>query len=544
MPFRNLEDRRELRWIVVATLALVALAAVPELLGRLVALPSGTLPYIGADTGVYYSYIEQVRQGHMLLRDVFTTEAQPAGFLNIFWLAVGLVARLADLGPEIVYPLTRLLFIPVAVCAVVFAVRTFLDDARERRLALFLVLFGAGFGAWWVVLRALLGMAPAGEALPVDLWVPEATLLLSALYSPHFLASFAALVATIAGAYRFARQPSWMRLALPASLLLLLGQFHPYYVPLAVGIVGIGCLALRPTGRRFWTLLGGAVLCAACGVLGMIPYGWLSLHDLTTILRNATNRTPVTDWGAMLVAGGAFLPLAFAGIWRGRKTRTPAWTFTVVWLAVQVAAVVVPIPWQRKMTEGLIVPLAMLGAKPALGLGRAILARMPRLALMRPMLTVAAFFFVFAASSAMNVLSLSAAYLTPLPTWLPTDDRAAIAWMRERLPADAVVVATAQRANGVAAFTGRMVYAGHWSETIGIDEKLAALDWLGNGARDDVARLRFLRSEHVGFVMIGSRERALWSWDPAEGEGFRQIWRQGDVAVYAVAPGSDTLGGH
>ncbi|TAK05138.1 hypothetical protein EPO33_04115 [Patescibacteria group bacterium] len=529
------ERRSELRFAALVALALVALAALPELAGRILAAPSGTLPFIGSDTGVYYAYIEQVRQGHWLLRDVFTTEPQPHRFLNLSWLAVGLIARVTQLGPEWIFPFSRLLSIPVAVGALVFAGRTFLDDARTRRVFLLLAAFGAGWGAWWVVGRSLLGLPPEGMDLPIDLWVPEATLLLSALSSPHFVLSLAALVTVISADYRFARTRSWRWLGLAAAVFALLGQFHPYYVPVVLAVSGAGWLALAPTGKRFWALLGGiAVLCAA-GLLGALPYGWLSLTDVTTLLRNSLNQTPMPGLSAVLVAAGAFLPLALITLWRGRLVRTPTWRFLAAWLLVHAAFVYAPIPWQRKMTEGLLVPLALLVAPELLRLWEAFAATRPGMTLgpVRRVFATASFFLLFAASGAMNLLSTSAWFTQPFPVWISAEDRAAMSWIRKTLPEDAVIVAVAERANGIAAMTARTVYAGHWAETVAIESKLDALVWLAGQARDDAARHRFLRRAGVTHVYIGPLEREVWKWEPS-GPGFHEIYRAGQVAIFAV----------
>lgn len=535
------EMRRELHFAAFVTLALIVLAALPELVGRILAAPSGTLPFFGSDAGVYYSYIEQVRQGHWLFRDVFTNDPQPHHFLNVSWLAVGLLARLTQLGPEWIFPVSRLLSIPIAIAALVFASRTFLDDACARRLFLLLAAFGAGWGAWWVVVRSLVGLPPQGMNLPIDVWVPEATLLLSALSSPHFVLSIAALVTVIAAGYRFARTGSWRWLAVAATVFVLLAQFHPYYVPVVLAVSGAGWLALAPTGKRFWILLGGiAVLCVA-GVLGALPYGLLSLTDVTTLLRNGLNQTPMPRLFVTLVAFGAFLPLACVALWRGRTARTPSWRFLAAWLVVHATFVYAPIPWQRKMTEGLIVPLALLAAPELLRLWDAFLKTRVGIVLgpIRKILAAIGFFLVFSASGVLNLLSTSAWFTQPFPVWITADDRAAMSWIRTTLPEDVVIVAMAERANGIAAMTARTVYAGHWAETVAIEAKLNALVWLAIQAKDDAARHRFLTRAGITHVYIGPLERDVWKWEPS-GPGFREVYRAGDVAIFAVLGYADS----
>ncbi len=529
------DQRSELRFAALVTFVLVVSAALPELVGRILAAPSGALPFIGSDTGVYYSYIEQVRQGHWLFRDVFTTEVQANRFLNVSWLAVGLLARITQLGPEWIFPLSRLLSILVAVAALVFAGRTFLDDARSRRMFLLLAAFGAGWGAWWVVGRSLLGLPPEGLNLPIDLWVPEATLLLSALSSPHFVLSLAALVTVISAGYRFARTFSWRWLIFAAAVFGLLAQFHPYYIPVVLAVSGVGWLTLTPTGKHFWMLLCGIAVLVAAGVIGALPYGLLSLSDVTTLLRNGLNQTPMPRLSIALISAGAFLPLALVALWRGRTARMPAWRFLAAWLIVHSAFVYAPIPWQRKMTEGLLVPFALLAAPELLRWWDALRAMRIGEALdpIKRLVATALFLLIFSASVAMNLLSTSVWFTRPFPIWITADDRAAMSWISATLPEDAVIVATAERANGIAAMTARTVYAGHWAETTGIESKLGALVWLATQARDDAARHRFLTRAGITHVYIGPLEREVWKWEPS-GPGFREVYRAGQVAIFAV----------
>lgn len=541
MRFQHPEDRREVRFVFLLAALLLVWTALPELAGRLLAEP-GAVPYIGGDNGVYFGYIEQVRQGAWLFRDLYTTEPQPYGLLNIFWLTLGLAGRVSGATPDLIFFLARLIFAPVVALAALFAAKTFLPDHADRRIALSLALFGAGIGAWVVIARSLVGFPPAGDALPIDLWVPEMSVTLSALSTPHFLASIAVIITILSLTCRFAQTPTLRRALGAAVLVLALGQFHTYYVPLVGAVAAAGMLALRPTGRRFWQSLGFLVLLAVAGVLGALPYAWLSATDLTTILRNATNRTPMLDWGAAVVGGGFFLPLAVVGVVRGWKERRPAWRFLCVWVAVQMVFIVMPLPWQRKMTEALIVPLAFLAAPELRRIARALAVRMPAsLAAIRPLLAGAALFVLFGGSTMMQMLIVAGPtmYSTPI-TPSPADMRA-FAWIRGSMTADAVIAATAERSNGIAGFTGRRVYAGHWSETVNIEMHLAALSWLGNGAVSDAARLRFLRHAGITHVYIGRLERKEWQWNPGVG-GLTPAFEDGEVTIYVVPPAADTLG--
>ncbi len=61
---------------------------------------------------VYYSYLEQIKDGNFLFRDLFTSESAALVF-NPFWLAAGLIGRVFKLSNIVTLNLARILLIPI-----------------------------------------------------------------------------------------------------------------------------------------------------------------------------------------------------------------------------------------------------------------------------------------------------------------------------------------------------------------------------------------------------------------------------------------------
>ena len=93
------------------------------------------------DTAVYLSYIEQIKQGSWLVQDWYTTEQLPATF-NIFWLVVGLGARIFSAPALIAFHVARIVLIFPLVAVVYILISWFFSQVRERWCALLLTLFG------------------------------------------------------------------------------------------------------------------------------------------------------------------------------------------------------------------------------------------------------------------------------------------------------------------------------------------------------------------------------------------------------------------
>ena len=92
---------REWQFVGLMAALMIIITGLPYLVGYLAA-PAG-LVYNGlhalspGDVPIYYSYINQVKNGELLVKDLFTSEPQTVGTFNIWWLMVGLGARFFNL---------------------------------------------------------------------------------------------------------------------------------------------------------------------------------------------------------------------------------------------------------------------------------------------------------------------------------------------------------------------------------------------------------------------------------------------------------------
>ena len=140
------------------------------------------------DVLVYYSYLEQVRQGAFTFRDVFTGEPQSANLVLPVWLGTGLIGRILHTPPQITYHLVRVLSIPLLMAAIAAAVQCFLRDKRQQRFAFLLAVFAGGLGFLvGPIEQHVFGREIIEYLWPMDLWVSEGFSYLSAVQSPHFI---------------------------------------------------------------------------------------------------------------------------------------------------------------------------------------------------------------------------------------------------------------------------------------------------------------------------------------------------------------------
>src|SRR3989344_4670028 len=226
----------EWRYLAFLTLALWALTGLPYLYGYLHA-PAG-YTYLGlnsltpADNPVYYSYINQIVRGELTLRNLFTPEVQPDGLLNVFWLGVGLLAKIFHLSAPLAFHLVRLALIPALLLVSYLLIALVLEQKFERKLCAFFLCFASGLGAYAVIpLYSVDLTSKPGFWTPNDTWIPESITFLTMYKTPHILFSLILLLLLVLFIY-FAVSQRRVGYAAAAGIVGLgYFNFHPFYFP-------------------------------------------------------------------------------------------------------------------------------------------------------------------------------------------------------------------------------------------------------------------------------------------------------------------------
>jgi hypothetical protein len=538
-------DVREYRWVLLVTAVVVAAANLPTALGFLSA-PSGTV-YTGIDStapgdvNVYLSYLEQARQGNLVFRDLFTAESQTGTLFNPFWLALGLLGSLFGLPPLLTYILARLVFGFLLLLVIYWATAFFFTDVRYRRMAWLLASVAGGVGAWVApFIEAHYGGAPPGSAWPMDLWVSEAFTWLSLHHSPHFLAASILIVATVVWLIQAAERGSW-RPGLYAGLsMLLLYSFHPFHVvslamvTIALFLVTVA-LHRRRIGRVF-IIFGSAWLLAAPA---LAYQAWSVWRDPIGAGRAAQNILPTTWPWVTVVSYGWLLLAAVIGavsLWRRGSIRSQ---LLVAWGAAHLVAIYAPVFFNRRLTHGLNIVLALLAAPVVLNTFDW-LKRQQFVKKFHEAITLALFVVLFGLSP-LWVYGQDLSFLLdrgrswPYYFYLSTDYRDALTWLRAQAPSGSVVLSSDITGNFVPGWSGRAVVVGHNVETLSFARRRQELNQFFDPATSDGWRRQWLAEHGVSHLIVGPWEGRLGTYQPNGAPWLTPVFRRGSVTVYAVA---------
>jgi len=535
----HMPPRNELRWAARVAAIVMLLTCLPYLFGLAITPPGDY--YSGFLTNpdehnVYLSLMRQAHDGAFFFSDMFTAEPQQGRVINVLWVALGLSARLTHLPLPIVYHLARVLAGWLLLMAIYCLAAQVMARVGARRAALLLTATASGLGWLW--------QSGPGQPNPVDfgpgLVMPEAITFLTLLLNPLFAFSvFLLLVLYLATAHAFTTGS--VRAALLAGAAgLVLGSIHSYDVIPAAAILGAFLIYLLATRRARGRAVLLALLIAAIAAPALLYQLWLQRTGEISILVKAVNQPPSP--GPLFVALGFGIPLAFAAVGLLRAVRGNDWArLLALWLALGCALVYAPISFQRKLIEGLHVPICLLAALAIAPLWE---LRPRRAAFVTALLIVLALpsnaFFV--RRGMRDLAENNRSYLANLmpPLYLNADQRAALRVLNEQAGRRDVLLGNSLLSNYAPSLSGVKAYFGHWSETPDFAHKIGEYSWFLRDSMPDAERESFAHTRGITYVLREQMLDALYlpageaGFDATRSPWLEPVFAQGTVTIYRV----------
>ena len=565
-------SRAECRAVLGLVIAVMALTLLPYVYAMQSANPGEYFSGFiwGVDDGnVYLSWIRQSAAGKWLLANPYTIAPQDPYFFNIFLIVLGKFSALTGLAPIVVFHLARFLGGMFLLGAFYLLVAEITASRRIRLAALLIAALSSGLG-WIVYLQAKMSDLPLGAwdgSRPMDVaygWQaqPEAVTFLSLLLNPLFVISMGLLCLIFRYGLRAANQPGWRNALICGILLLILGNVHTYdalivYLALFAWFAMVavqGLITWRTAASRY------AVI-AVLGLPGPLWAYYTMRLDPAYSQKAATPTRSAMPWDYAIGYGLVFL-LALVGavvIIRLRKTASGQASakfnrellFPIVWAALGFGLLYLPVSFQRKLIEGLHLPLCLLAAVALVELHRRLAGRVSfALVLVVFLLLTVPSNVLFLADcfdhlAVNNVVLLR--YLMP-PAYLSKAEKTALNWLEVNAPDGAIVLSSSLTGSHIPAHTPCRVVAGHWSETLRFREMLQLVGYFYWPGQEPSVRRQILRRTGADFVYYGPQEQLLQQgmagggqfgldaqWDPSVGLPELEIAFSGDgLRIYRV----------
>ncbi len=525
----------------------------------------------GVDDGnVYLSWIRQAAEGNWLLGNQYTTAPQDPHFFNVFLLALGSFSALTGLAPIIVFHLARVGGGIFLLYAFFLLIAELTRSRRVRLSAVVIAALSSGLG-WITYLQARLSGLPFGTwsgARPMDVafgWQvqPEAVTFLSLLLNPLFVTAMGLLCLVFRYGLRAAQPESGLRSTVICGvLLLLLGNVHSYDVFVAYSAILVWFVLAAVGGRLSWR--AATVRYAVIALLGaaapLYAY-WAARADPAYLAKVGTPTYSAMPWDYALGYGLVLLLAIVGAVWVIRSRRRTddgveessgsALLFPLVWVVLGLGLIYLPVSFQRKLIEGLHLPLCILAAVGLVRMHGWLRGRVSfGLLLVVFVVVTIPSNIVFVADCLDHVAVNNVDMLQVLmpPAYLTEAEKTALTWLAANARDGAVVFSSSLIGNHIPAHTSCRVVAGHWAETLNFSAALRKLGYFYWPGWDVDEREDILRSTGADFVVYGPQEKLVQqgmaasglfdpdaTWDPTIGlPCLKLAFVGGDVRIYLV----------
>lgn len=486
---------------------------------------SGLVGLSKGDKSVYYSMIEQVRQGSLFIKNLYSHESQRLGLLHPLWVVLGWAARWLKMDPIAAFHFARMYVGVIFLYFLYF----FSWQFFSRRFYRLLFVFGLGwFGGWGRMLTALSGTAVWAmesfvSVLPVDIWFSEGFTFLTLLHSPLFIVSQALLIALWwLHLSHLSRDRKWVKWWIAVGVLVL-GLMHPFDV-FVFWIVMVAWWMMKVIfqGRvqiGFWlkalpALAASVVVAgyyAALFVFEPVIAGWY-LQNMAYI------KSPPSVYG-LLVGYGWLWALSIVGLSALVRTyrygMPEKYIWVIAWYISLPFIIYAPIGFSRRLIQTWGVVAILLSVEGIGYIWRRWSSQRGR-----------GFSKQLLASAVISLVALTLVF-TPLyevvyqiyevstkqwPAYIMPSEMQVVRVLQSVAPGS-VILTDILIGNIVPAFAGRPVFLGHGVQTMRYDEKVRLMRKFFF-TREEAWKQVFVRQAGIDYVVwrkkSGSPQTLLW----------------------------------
>ncbi|OGY44518.1 MAG: hypothetical protein A2729_01655 [Candidatus Buchananbacteria bacterium RIFCSPHIGHO2_01_FULL_39_14] len=538
----NSVTRREWQFVALMSVLMIILTGLPYLIGYFMA-PAGT-GYNGLDSltpgdnPIYYSYINQVKNGSVLVKDLFTAEFQETAMFNIFWFLVGNLAKIFNWSVIFSFHFIRLFLTPVFVVAVYIFFTLFFRESKERKLALIFLLFSAGVGAYFIAPFSLLDFSgQPGFGTPNDIWVPESITFLSLYKTPHFIASLILMI-LIFLLMLLAFEKKQFRYSFGAGILAAIYfNFHPFYIPLIFGTLFFYLTILIFKAKKIlWFEVSHFLLLILLSLPSIYYHFWLIATSEVIRQRALQNITLAPNFIFILIGYGFLWPLAAWGmiyLFKKRKFNH-YYLFLACLLLVAILLIILPNQFQSRYLQGIHLPLVIFAV-----VGLYSFKDTAKFKFLNNNFLLFFLFILFFAISNLFNLTRDLYYFIIQPEavknyfYLSEDLVFALKKLNE-LPAGSLVLSDVNTSLFIPGFSQQPVFVAHGIETIDYGVKRLYADWFFAADNNSEKRLTFLKKQGIDYLFFNQGIKKTGFFNPADKNYLKFVYQNRDAQIYQV----------
>jgi hypothetical protein len=539
--------KREIAQVIGIGLVVLAISSIPYLLGYYFA-PAG-MEFGGflVDLDDSYSYLATMQQGledGWIYRILFTPEEHVGVYLNTFYLGLGKLSSLLGLSLIQTYQLARLAFgLSLLIMAYVFM--SVLLESRDRRLVAYLLIsFSSGLG--WLIL--LSGSRTLRGVSPIDFWLMDAYTFFTIFTFPHSATAVTLLLLFFTLTLRYLETFQLRALLLGSLTLVGMCIIHPFSALLVDGVLAVYWALLFVNRKRMPRREGLALMIWALTPIPLVGYYYQAFAS-DPVFRNwsAQNILPSPPVPHLLLGYGIVFLLAVGGLVYVIRRTNERSLLLFAWATSAIVLLYLPFTLQRRMVEGLHIPLCVLAtvglfeyllpvAMNSGWLNRFAHWRGYESSGLRRLLLYSVIVATFP-SNLYLVAGYSASALRNDPAlYYRREEVEAVDWLKSNTDNTDTVLASYTMGRLIPARAGNRVFMGHFHETVEVEyKKRLAVSFFQDSSSDDFRR-DLLTEYGIRYVFHGPTERQIGEFEPSRAPYLTPVYGNVCVAIYRVKP--------
>jgi hypothetical protein len=478
--------------VIAAVISLIVLTRIYPNIYALTNTPEGYV-YSGQvsmydpwDVNVYVGAINYGQEGHIMLRNQFTTSDYREAFIYFIYTAAGYVFRSPD--PYTVFFVMSLVN-RVAVCLAIFALSyAFIKKYWYSVLSMFLIARGGGFG--W------LSYILFGNKLKAADLAYTVTTYTGVLQKMHVGIGTILLLSAIISFFFFQQSKKKILGILSFISMSLLMFFYPYYLFVYMTLVGIYALfhLIRNHSNRI--CIFGILSLLVYLILAFFLYRNISLSGFSTILDESLEKL---DIYAVVTGYGVFLLLFLVSLFvKKNQQYKQERRFLITWICVSFLLSYAPIGYSQLFLRGLYFPFVVLSLILIITIQSQITKRVLLIgfSILLPLTSIFVFFYRMMLVRTVNPW-----------VYLHEETQEMFDFLSERRRDG--ILSSYRLGNFIPAKTNKNVFLGHATQTPDALYRYEKIKDFYSGSMTDSEALLFLRMSKTSFIVYGRDEKVL-----------------------------------
>ncbi|NIM92002.1 MAG: hypothetical protein GTO17_13770 [Candidatus Aminicenantes bacterium] len=523
--------------VIIWSVLVIFLANIPYIYGYLLSTPEKM--FLGdarsfLDTNTYLAWMHQAEDGHVLFKNIYTTEPHSRIFLHPLFLLLGNISRVSGFSLVAVHSWARIIFGFLLLLFIYVFVSYFVEDRFRRFFSFVIVSLSGGF-AW---LRFFPSIDRIPEAWFLTGW-SEGNTFLTIYALPLFSLATLMLLASFYFLLRSFEENKTKYAVYGGVIAFFLILDHSYDVLIVYPVIALYVLSrffverktshfknyLQKTGIFLALSLPAAVYDFASILLNPVFREWAFEASVTL--------SPHFIWylgffgflsilsvaGILNVISDSEHPLFF------RRLFLVVWAFSVPFL------IYLPFKFQRRLIEGVHVPISILSVLGILFLLQKFEWKKKWAVPVFVLLLIPGNFTPLIRDMSYLKQNVSR---ESVAGFLDKDIYSALKWLEEKTEREDIVLADYEIGNYVPALSGNTVYIGHSPETMDFWGKWAKVKNFFHKDSSDAYRKEFLKTEGITYLTYTWREKKLGAFDPEKAPYLEPVYRNKTVTIFKV----------